>query len=224
MLKPWRQANPHECGSHDPRRVTAAWQASGLNAAPVTRCAVPGPELLSDHGEASAARSAAAAPFYAPKASSGLDAATLPILTRSPASDIRPDVRNQHGTRGDQLAGRPLRVPGSDRRRVHRRAANALPRPRIRLTFLALGAAIADPGAKTKTAVLQALSGGDALTAGQVATATGLGRGTVSTTLSKLAKSGEVIKAARGYQLAGQPTPGTPTDPAVSAENEQPGG
>lgn len=77
------------------------------------------------------------------------------------------------------------------------------------------------PGA-TKTAVLQALSGGDALTAGQVATATGLGRGTVSTTLSTLAKSGEVTKAARGYQLAGQPTPGTPTDPAVSAENEQP--
>ena len=79
------------------------------------------------------------------------------------------------------------------------------------------------PGA-TKTAVLQALSGGDALTAGQVAAATGLGRGTVSTTLSKLAKSGEVTKAARGYQLAGQPTPGTPTDAAVSAENEQPGG
>ena len=78
------------------------------------------------------------------------------------------------------------------------------------------------PGA-TKTAVLQALSGGDALTAGQVATATGLGRGTVSTTLSKLAKSGEVTKAARGYQLAGQPTPGTPTDATVSAENEQPG-
>ena len=79
------------------------------------------------------------------------------------------------------------------------------------------------PGA-TKTAVLQALSGGDALTAGQVATATGLGRGTVSTTLSKLAKTGEVTKAARGYQLAGQPTPGTPTDAAVSAENEQPAG
>jgi DNA-binding transcriptional ArsR family regulator len=79
------------------------------------------------------------------------------------------------------------------------------------------------PGA-TKTAVLQALSGGDALTAGEVATATGLARGTVSTTLSRLLKSGEVTKAERGYQLAGQPTPGTPTDAAVSAENEQPGG
>lgn len=39
------------------------------------------------------------------------------------------------------------------------------------------------------------------MTAGEVAAATGLGRGTVSTTLSKLAKSGEVQKAQRGYQL-----------------------
>ena len=43
------------------------------------------------------------------------------------------------------------------------------------------------PGS-TKTAVLQALAGGSAMTAGEVATATGLGRASVSTTLSKLAK------------------------------------
>ena len=40
-----------------------------------------------------------------------------------------------------------------------------------------------------------------ARTAGEVAAATGLARGTVSTTLSKLAKTGEVVKVARGYQL-----------------------
>jgi uncharacterized membrane protein len=34
-----------------------------------------------------------------------------------------------------------------------------------------------------------------------LAKATGLGRATVSTTLSKLAKSGEVTKAKRGYRL-----------------------
>jgi DNA-binding transcriptional regulator GbsR (MarR family) len=39
------------------------------------------------------------------------------------------------------------------------------------------------------------------MTAGEVATATGLGRPTVSTTLSKLAKTGEVQKAERGYRL-----------------------
>jgi DNA-binding IscR family transcriptional regulator len=56
------------------------------------------------------------------------------------------------------------------------------------------------PGA-TKTSVLAALAGGDAMTAGQVATKAGLARPTVSTTLSKLAKTGEVQKAARGYRL-----------------------
>jgi DNA-binding IscR family transcriptional regulator len=54
----------------------------------------------------------------------------------------------------------------------------------------------------TKASVLAALSGGDAMTAGQVAAKAGLARPTVSTTLSKLAKSGEVQKARRGYRLA----------------------
>jgi DNA-binding IclR family transcriptional regulator len=39
------------------------------------------------------------------------------------------------------------------------------------------------------------------LTAGEVAKATGLARPTVSTTLSKLSKTGEVVKADRGYRL-----------------------
>ena len=56
------------------------------------------------------------------------------------------------------------------------------------------------PGA-TRARVLGALADGKAMTAGEVAAATGLARGTVSTTLSKLAKSGEVVKAERGYRL-----------------------
>ncbi len=57
------------------------------------------------------------------------------------------------------------------------------------------------PGA-TERAVLAALADGSAMTAGQVATATGLGRANVSTTVSQLAKAGELTKAARGYQIA----------------------
>jgi DNA-binding transcriptional ArsR family regulator len=68
------------------------------------------------------------------------------------------------------------------------------------------------PGA-TKASVLAALAGGEAMTAGQVADKTGLARGTVSTTLSKLAKSGEVQKAERGYRLAAG-APATPSSPA----------
>ena len=54
----------------------------------------------------------------------------------------------------------------------------------------------------TKAAVLAALAGGEAMTAGEVAAKAGLAPGTVSTTLSKLAKAGEVRKAERGYRLA----------------------
>ena len=62
-------------------------------------------------------------------------------------------------------------------------------------------AATRTPPGETKAKVLAALSSDQALTAGQVAKGTGLARGTVSTTLSKLSKTGEVIKADRGYRL-----------------------
>ena len=52
-----------------------------------------------------------------------------------------------------------------------------------------------------------------------VATATGLGRASVSTTLSKLANSGEVTKAARGYQLAGPTAAEAPADVGASSED-----
>jgi DNA-binding transcriptional ArsR family regulator len=53
----------------------------------------------------------------------------------------------------------------------------------------------------TTTAVLAALTGGEAMTASEVATKAGLARPTVSTTLSRLAKSGAVHKAERGYRI-----------------------
>ncbi|MGO9750268.1 MAG: helix-turn-helix domain-containing protein, partial [Solirubrobacteraceae bacterium] len=60
----------------------------------------------------------------------------------------------------------------------------------------------AEPQVATRHAVLAALAGGSAMTAGEVATATGLGRANVSAMLSKLAEAGELRNAARGYQLA----------------------
>ena len=60
--------------------------------------------------------------------------------------------------------------------------------------------------------MLAALNAGNAMTAGEVAAATGLARATVSTTLTKLAKTGEVAKAQRGYHL---PTPASSTDAAA---------
>jgi len=55
--------------------------------------------------------------------------------------------------------------------------------------------------AGTRAKVLSALTADEGMTAGEVATATGLGRGPVSTMLSKLSKTGEVVKATRGYRL-----------------------
>jgi DNA-binding transcriptional regulator GbsR (MarR family) len=53
----------------------------------------------------------------------------------------------------------------------------------------------------TKAKVLAALTSDQAMTAGEVAKATGLARPTVSTTLSRRLKTGEVVKAERGYRL-----------------------
>jgi len=50
--------------------------------------------------------------------------------------------------------------------------------------------------------MLAALAGGNEMTAGEVAAKAGRARGTVSTTLSKLAKTGEIDKAERGYRLS----------------------
>jgi DNA-binding transcriptional ArsR family regulator len=61
------------------------------------------------------------------------------------------------------------------------------------------GAASA-PRGQTRARILEALKDGPK-TAGEIAAATGIGRGTASTTLTKLAKSGDVVKAERGYRL-----------------------
>ncbi len=92
-------------------------------------------------------------------------------------------------------------------RTPHTRKASVPPRPVAQTSAssaAAPAAARTAPGA-TKAAVLAALlKDGSAMTAGEIAAATGLGRATVSTTLSKLAGSGEIAKAARGYELRGE--------------------
>jgi RNA polymerase primary sigma factor len=72
----------------------------------------------------------------------------------------------------------------------------------------------------TKNSVLKALGDADgkALTASEVAAATGLGRASVSTTLSKLARAGEVEKADRGYRLATASSNGGAPAAAAPAE------
>jgi DNA-binding transcriptional ArsR family regulator len=106
---------------------------------------------------------------------------------------------------GDKASATPS-LPKSPTARTRTRAASAASAP----AKTASGA--------TKTKVLSALSHNGALTASEVANATGLGRATVSTTLSKLAKSGQIAKAQRGYRLRESPNaPGPAQGPETAA-------
>jgi DNA-binding transcriptional ArsR family regulator len=102
----------------------------------------------------------------------------------SVASERKPSTRARSSSPSASRNGHSVTPPPSRRTR---RAATRSPRRTA--------------SGSTKTAVLSALVGGEAMTASEVAAKAGLGRATVSTTLSKLAKSGEVQKATRGYQL-----------------------
>jgi predicted Rossmann fold nucleotide-binding protein DprA/Smf involved in DNA uptake len=76
--------------------------------------------------------------------------------------------------------------------------------PRARRTAASrpAGAKAPAPRGHNKALILQALASGPK-TAAEVARETGIATGTTSTTLNKLARSGEVVKATRGYALPG---------------------
>lgn len=111
---------------------------------------------------------------------------------------------------GGDVPASAIRAGGGRATRTRSRAAGSEPVARTRgASTRARGGASARSRAAggTKASVLKALADADggAMTASEVASATGLGRASVSTTLSKLAKSGDVSKAERGYQLSASP-------------------
>ena len=62
--------------------------------------------------------------------------------------------------------------------------------------------------------MLDALKGGGPMTASEIAKVTGISAGTVSTLLTKMAKTGELAKAERGYTLPQQPAAAATTPAA----------
>jgi DNA-binding transcriptional ArsR family regulator len=98
-------------------------------------------------------------------------------------------LAGRDGSAAPGHAAAPSTSPGKGRAPARTRSAAAT-RARAR-----------SASGETKAAVLAALSAGEAMTASEVAAVTGLGRASVSATLSKLAKTSEVTKAQRGYQL-----------------------
>ena len=59
------------------------------------------------------------------------------------------------------------------------------------------------PRGQNQAKILAALKGSRPMTASEIARLTGISAGTVSTTLTKMAKTGELTKAERGYRLPG---------------------
>ena len=111
-------------------------------------------------------------------------------------------------TRSSRRAGGSGTPPASSRQRSDARAKKPTPasssrqrKPREGRSAGPAGNATRSAPGATKRAVLQTLSAGEAMTAGEIAAATGLGRATISTTLSRMVKTGELIKVAHGYQI-----------------------
>jgi CRP-like cAMP-binding protein len=104
----------------------------------------------------------------------------------------------------ERLRGALTRLEGEARSRVRGGRRNLKPtaKPAGSATRAAkpASAPARAPRGQNKAKVLDALKAGP-MTASEIAKATGIGSGTVSTMLTKMAKSGEVAKAERGYKL-----------------------
>jgi CRP-like cAMP-binding protein len=105
---------------------------------------------------------------------------------------------------GARVGGRRAQSNTESRPAAGAAKPTATPKRAATATKQRRGAAAA-PRGQTRAKVLAALKDVPK-TAGEIAAATGVPRGSASTTLSKLAKSGEVVKAERGYKLPEQPS------------------
>jgi CRP-like cAMP-binding protein len=105
--------------------------------------------------------------------------------------DVTARVRGQRGAA--KSSSRTRRAPAA---KSETPAAAASGAARTRRTRSAA------PRGQTRARVLEALKDGPK-TAGEVSATTGIPRASASTTLNKLAKSGDVVKAERGYRLPG---------------------
>jgi Fic family protein len=119
------------------------------------------------------------------------------------------DQLKQHQDLSDELErlrGALSRLEGDARSRAsagrgnRTRAARPAGKTTRARAAKAAGSPARAPRGQNKLKVLEALKDGP-MTAGEIAKVTDIGAGTVSTMLTKLAKSGELAKAERGYRL-----------------------
>ena len=147
--------------------------------------------LLSEAGKLRHALTALGWRDEHPKRSAASRSSTSPTRSSRRAEGAETPTASSSRQRSGTRAQKPARASSSSQRK-----------PRAGRSAGAAGNATRSAPGATKRAILQTLSAGEAMTAGEIAAATGLGRATISTTLSRLAKSGELTKVARGYQIA----------------------
>ena len=98
-----------------------------------------------------------------------------------------------------RFSGEPVPAAKPTERAPRQRAAKrsrAATRPSVAKRAIA-------PRGQNQAKILAALTGSRPMTASELARLTGISAGTVSTTLTKMAKTGELTKAERGYRLPG---------------------
>ena len=103
----------------------------------------------------------------------------------------------------ERLRDALTRLEGAARSRVRggrSSAAKPAERPKRARTPKRASAHGRAPRGQNKAKVLEALKAGP-MTASEIAKVTDIGTGTVSSLLTKMAKSGELVKAERGYKL-----------------------
>jgi CRP-like cAMP-binding protein len=104
----------------------------------------------------------------------------------------------------ERLRGALSRLEGKAGSDAHTRQRNSKAAAKsarsTRRRVKSAGAPSRAPRGQNKARVLDALTNGP-MTASEIAKVTGIGTGTASTMLSKMAKSGELAKAQRGYEL-----------------------
>ena len=118
---------------------------------------------------------------------------------------LRDAVNELERTILSRLSGDPVPAAKRTEPAAHQRAARRSPaakRSRAATRPDAATRAIA-PRGQNQAKILEALEGSRPMTASEISRLTGISAATVSTTLTKMAKNGELTKAERGYRLPG---------------------
>ena len=112
---------------------------------------------------------------------------------------LRDVVKDLERAIGSRFSGEPVPPAQPTERAPRQRAAK---RSRAATRPSAAKRATA-PHGQNQAKILAALKGSEPMTASEIASLTGISASTVSTTLTKMAKTGELTKAERGYRLPG---------------------